>query len=155
MPDFEIRSIPQQHIAAIRLSAAMDQVGEVMGQAFPKLYQAVTEAGAVPAGPPLTRYFSYGGPIIEFECAIPVAERLAGAGDDDDVKPGEIGGGEAAVGMHVGPYDTIGATWEAIGSWVEEQSRVPSDPAWESYLTDPSEEPNPAKWMTEVCMPLR
>ncbi len=57
--------------------------------------------------------------------------------------------------MHVGPYDTIGATWDAMGNWVEEQGRAPADPAWESYLTDPSEEPNPARWMTEVYMPVR
>jgi len=154
MPEFEIRSIPQQHIAAIRLSAAMDQIGEVMGQAFPRLYHAVTETGAVPVGPPLARYFSFGGPIIEFECAIPVEAPFAGA-SDGAVESGEIGGGEAAVGMHVGPYDTIGGTWEAMAAWAEEQGRVPADPGWESYLTDPGEEPDAAKWMTEVYMPVR
>jgi effector-binding domain-containing protein len=151
MTDFEIRFIPAQHTAALRLNAPMDEIGESMGQAFPRIYQAVTEAGVTPTGTPLARYFSFGGPIIDFECAIPVAEPFAGS---DEVRAGTVGGGEAVVGTHVGPYDTIGQTWEALMAWLTEQGREPAGPGWESYLTDPSAEPDPAKWVTEVCLPV-
>ena len=77
-------------------------------------------AGATPAGPPLTRYFTFGEPAIEFECAIPVAAPFAGHGD---IKPSSVGGGDAVVCTHVGPYDTIGQTWEALTQWVSEQGR--------------------------------
>ena len=89
--------------------------------------------------------------MIEFECAIPVAAPFAGHGD---VKPGSVGGGEAVVCTHVGPYDTIGQTWEAMMAWVERTGTDAGRRGWESYLTDPGEEPDPAKWVTEVCMPL-
>lgn len=152
MPDIEIRSIPRQHTAAIRISSPTEQIAEAMSGAFPKLYEAITAAGAVPAGPPLARYFSFGGPVIEFECAAPVANPFTAEGE---VEPGEIGGGEAAVTMHVGPYDTIGETWESMAEWVKQQGREMVGPGWESYLTDPGAEPDPAKWMTEVFMPVK
>lgn len=151
MSEYEIRPVPKYHTAAIKLSAPMDSIGDVMAQAFPKLFHALTKAGAAPAGPPLARYFSFGGPVIEFECAVPVATPFAG---DGEVQPGEVGGGDAAVAVHLGPYDTISQTWEAMTAWVEEQGRVPAGPGWEYYLTDPSEEPDHAKWVTEVYMPV-
>ena len=151
MTDFEIRQVPEQHIAATRHSCSMDDIGETMAQAFPQIFETVTTAGAVPAGPPLGRYFSFGGPVIDFECAIPVAAPFVGEGD---VQPGTIGGGEAAFTTHVGPYDNIGATWEAMMEWLKDQGRAPAGPGWESYLTDPSAEPDSAKWLTEVVVPL-
>jgi effector-binding domain-containing protein len=151
MTDFAIRDVPRQPTAAIRLDCPPEGIGEAMAQAFPRIYEAVTKAGGGPAGAPLARYFSFGGPTIEFECAIPVAAPFAPEGD---VQPSEVGGGEAAFTLHVGPYDTISQTWEALGEWVEGQGREPAGPGWEYYLTDPSEEPDPAKWVTEVYMPV-
>ena len=151
MDDYEFRDVPEQDIAAIRLTSSMDAIGESMSQAFPKIYDTVTKAGAVPAGPPLTRYFSFGGPVIEYECAIPLQAPFAGEGD---VQPGKLGGCEAAVAIHMGPYDTIGATWESLTAWAQEQGRTPSGPGWEYYLTDPSAEPDPSKWVTEVYVPV-
>jgi len=151
MSEFAIRDVPKQHTAAIRLTCPMEAIGETMGQAFPKIFHAVTAAGVEPAGAPLTRYFSFGGPTIEFECAIPVAAPFGGEGE---VQASEIGGGDAAFAVHVGPYDTIGQTWEALTEWVKEQGREPGGPGWEYYLTDPGDEPDPAKWVTEVYMPV-
>ena len=151
MTDFEIRTVPQQHLAALRLTAPMDGIGEAMGQAFSQIYVAVTEAGAEPVGPPLARYFSFGGPTIDFECAIPVA---AAFGDAGDVHASNIDAGEAVAGTHIGPYDTIGETWEAATRWIETHGHTPSGPGWESYVTDPSEEPDPSKWVTEIYLPV-
>jgi effector-binding domain-containing protein len=148
---FEIRTIPLQPIAAMHLSVPQEEIGEAMSRAFPAIFEAVGAAGATPAGPPMARYFDFGDPIIDFECAIPVAAPFAGHGD---VQPSSVGGGEAAVCLHVGPYDTISQTWEAMTAWVGEQGRSPGGPGWESYLTGPDEEPDPSKWVTEVCMPL-
>jgi effector-binding domain-containing protein len=151
MPEFEIRSIPRQHTAAVRMSSPLDGIGEAMGEAFPKVFAAIGKAGGTPAGPPLARYFEMGPEVVEFECAIPIATPFEA---DGEVRPSEVGGGEAAVAMHAGPYDTIGQTWEAVTTWIGKRGRTPAGPGWESYLTDPSEEPDPAKYLTEVCLPV-
>lgn len=151
MPEFEIRSIPKQQTAATVLRVPTEEIGDAMGKAFPAIFQAITAAGVAPAGPPLARYFSFGEPVVEFECAIPVATPFTGHGD---IKASSVGGGDAVVCTHVGPYDTIGQTWEALMAWIGEQGRNPGGAGWESYLTDPGEEPDPAKWVTEVCLPL-
>ena len=152
MSEFEIRSVPRQDTAVVRVTTTPEAIAESMGQALSKAYAAATSSGGAVVGPPFTRYFSFG-ETIDYEAGVPVAAPFEPAGDDE-VKPAEIGGGEAAVAMHVGPYDTISETWEALSTWVETQGRKVASPPWEAYLTDPSTEPDPANWRTEVYQPL-
>ena len=72
----------------------------------------------------------------------------------DEVRPGELGGVEAAVGMHIGPYDTLEQTYSAMMEWIKWQGRSVAGPMWEVYLTDPSSEPDPQVWRTEVFIPV-
>jgi effector-binding domain-containing protein len=69
------------------------------------------------------------------------------------VSPGELGGCEAAVTMHLGPHDTIGQTCGALQAWIEGQGHRASAVMWERYLSDPDAEPDPSKWLTEVAWP--
>ena len=153
MPEFEIRSIRQ---AAHRghgpeRSHRGDRRGDGQG-VLRQVFEAVGAAGVTPAGPPLTRYFTFGEPVIDFECAIPVAAPFTGHGD---VKPGSDRWWRCGACVRTWARMTrIGQTWEAMMAWVSEQGRTPGGAGWESYLTDPSEEPDPSKWVTEVCMPL-
>ena len=151
MSEFEIRDVPSQHTAAIAVSATTEDISEVMGEGFSKAFDAVTRAGATPAGPPLARYFAFGGTTLAFECAIPVAAPFAG---DGEVKPSSVGGGPCVVYTHVGPYATLRETWEAMLAWIGEQGRTSAGPGWESYLTDPGAEPDPAKYVTEIYLPV-
>jgi effector-binding domain-containing protein len=54
----------------------------------------------------------------------------------------------------VGPYDTLGETYAALMRWIGEQGRVVAGPMWEVYWTDPGTEPDPARWRTEVIIPV-
>jgi len=58
------------------------------------------------------------------------------------------------VTVHVGPYDTLSSTYEALQAWIETQGRTPATAMWEVYLTDPDQEPDPSKWRTEVYWPV-
>ena len=88
---------------------------------------------------------------FEFEAGVPVATPIAGG---DEVQPGELGGVEAAVGMHIGPYDTLEQTYTAMMEWITTQGRTVAGPMWETYLTDPDTEPDPQAWRTEVFIPV-
>lgn len=122
-----------------------------MGEALPRAFAAVARSGAHPVGPPFTKYTAYTETSVEFEAGMPVAAPFVAL---DDVVPGELGGCEAAVGMHVGPYDTIGVTYGALQAWIEGQGRTPSTVMWEHYLSNPQTDPDPATWRTEVVWPV-
>ena len=39
-------------------------------------------------------------------------------------------------------------------AWLTQEKRVPGAQMWEIYLTDPAQEPDPAKWRTQICWPV-
>ena len=150
MSSSQIRFVPRQDTAVVAVTSPLDGISESMGKAFEKIFQALGAAGVEPAGPPFARYFNMDEPF-EFEAGVPVATPFAGG---HEVKPSAIGGVEAAVGMHVGPYDTLGQTYTAMMEWITAQGRSVAGPMWETYLTDPSTEPDPQAWRTEVFIPV-
>jgi hypothetical protein len=70
---------------------------------------------------------------------------------------GEPGGpaGPAAVTWHVGSYQGLGNAHHALEEWASKNNRKPAGPPWESYVTDPGQEPDPQKWRTQVFLPLQ
>ena len=150
MTDFEIRTTTEQPTAAIKMTRPITQIGPAMAEAFPKIYHAVVSAGVEPAGMPLARYFDMGPENTTFECAIPVPATFEASGE---VAASSVGGGEAAFILHVGPYDTIGVTWEALMGWVVEQGRSPAGPGWESYIDEPGQVAD-SELRTEIYLPV-
>lgn len=151
MSDYEIRFVPRQDTAVIHLRCDLAEISTVMGEAFGTVFEAVARAGGAPAGEVFARYFEWAGETIDFECGITVQSPFGG---DDVVKASEIGGCEAAVAMHMGPYEELSKTYQALRTWIERQGRRPSSMMWEVYLTDPEQEPDPALWQTEVFQPV-
>ena len=70
MTDFEIRTTTQQHTAAIKMTRPVAQIGPAMGEAFPKIFHAVTSAGMQPAGQPLARYSDFGEALSHHSAAL-------------------------------------------------------------------------------------
>jgi effector-binding domain-containing protein len=151
MSQFEIRHVPRQDTAVIHMRCRPEDISATMGEAFGRIFAAVGQAGATATGPAFARYFEFGPESVDFECGVAVEAPFAGLGD---VQPGELGGVEAAVGLHIGPYDSLHVAYSQMQAWIVAQGRRPASTMWEVYLTDPEEEPDPARWRTEVYWPV-
>ena len=149
MSEFEFRDIPRQHTAVVHVTTPVVAIGAAMGEALPKAFAALGKAGAAPAGPAICKYTEYSEESVTFEAGVPVAAPFA---EDDDVVAGEIGGCEAAVTMHVGPYEAIVETYAKLQAWMEGRGRKPSVVMWEAYLDDP-QTTDPSQLRTEVFWP--
>lgn len=53
-----------------------------------------------------------------------------------------------------GPYDNSGIAHDAIYAFAEQNGYEMAGSPWESYITDPSEEKDPSKWLTKVSYPV-
>ncbi len=78
MPGFEIRSVPRQDTAVIHLRCRPDAISATMGEAFGKVFAAIGQTGATPAGPVFSRYFEFGAEAVDFECGATVAAPFSG-----------------------------------------------------------------------------
>ena len=151
MTSYEIRFVPRLDAAVIPLRCSASEISAAMGQGFGKVFEAVARSGGTPSGPVFARYFEFAEDSIDFECGIAVETPFSG---DGEVEASDLGGCEAAVALHIGPYDTLCQTYEALQAWVEAQGHKPSSVMWEVYLTDPDQEPDPSRWQTGVFQPV-
>ena len=100
---------------------------------------------------PFAIYHQFGPEGVDMECAIPVAQAIAGSGV---IVAGETPSGRVAVVSYFGPYNGLSEAHDALGDWIEAEGLGQDGPPWEVYVTDPGEEPDSAKWQTDVYYPV-
>jgi effector-binding domain-containing protein len=158
----EITERAEQPYVAIRadvtmeqLSGLADRLGEVFGW--------LAERGVAPAGPPFFRYDVIDmAALLTVEAGVPV---LAAVDGDDRVIAGVLPAGRYGTALHVGPYDGLIGAVDNLLQWADSQglewdrSTAGDGEHWgcrlEIYLTDPRQQPDPAKWETQLAFRLK
>jgi AraC family transcriptional regulator len=153
MPTLTIarRELTPQPMLFVRRRCAREELSKAIGECLGGAFGLAQRAGHAIGGHPFTRYPSIGAGLVTIEAGCPVAAPSPGEGE---VEAGFLQGGPAAVAMHAGSYDELGATYAAMERWMEENGYRAAGAPWESYITDPGEHPNPADWRTEIYWPL-
>jgi effector-binding domain-containing protein len=149
--NIELRVLQPHQVASVRQEVSQALVTQSLGQCFRQVREALAEQGVATDGSPFARWHTWG-EHVDMEVGLIVPQAITAAGE---VKPSELPGGPAAIAVHAGPYEGLRATYDAISAWLTRAGREASGGAWEIYLTDPSAEPDPTRWLTEVIFPLR
>ena len=146
----------------IRTQVSMEEMGSGL---IPRLHGEVMawleKHGVAPDGPPFMRYHVINMlGKMDIELGWPVASALPGNGR---VAAGAIPAGRYASLIYTGIMNGIAGN-KALLDWGAEQGLVWDTYAsnqgdgfgarYESYLTDPADEPDMAKWETEVAIRL-
>lgn len=149
--DITVKKLKRRDALVIRGAMRMDELPAFFGQAFGELYGYAARKGAMPDGPPFARYPSVSDERVEVEAGVVVPSAIAGEGR---VEASELPAGDAAVTVHIGPYESMHEAYAAIEAWMQANGRTAGGAPWETYLSDPGQEPDPAKWRTEITWPL-
>lgn len=152
---------PVIHYVGIPITAHLSEFGAPEGPnaMIPHVYQWLADREVVPQGGPLYIYRYVGMPDepLDLTVAVPVAE---------PVKPtsgfvlGSLPAGTYIVGRHLGAPDQIPDSHAKVQQWAEQNEyrldvlRNDDGTLWtghaEHFLTDPTEEPDASKWITEL-----
>ena len=105
-----------------------DDIAGLFADALPRVFAKVAAVGATPASPAFGRYHEFTPDDVDVEIGVGVGSAPGGLASLADCEPGEVGaselpGGPAAVVTHVGPYNTLSATYERLHDWIHEQDR--------------------------------
>jgi effector-binding domain-containing protein len=141
--------LPERSAAVVRIEGPVAELPRLIGEAFGLTEAAIRRSAATISGPPFTRYHSFSPARITGEAGFPFEGVLEA---EDRVHVTLLPGGRVVTATHVGPYDEIAGAWERGQAWIGEQGLTITGPAWECYLTDPSE---PGPPVTEICWPVR
>jgi effector-binding domain-containing protein len=157
----EITERTEQPYAAIRADVTMAELAG-LAHRFGEVFGWLAQRGIAPAGAPFFRYN-----VIDMErqlnveAGVPVAAPVEG---DDQVIAGTLPAGRYATYLHVGPYDGLIGAVDTLLQWADAQglewdsSGAEGGERWgcrlESYLTDPSQQPDASKWETQLAFRL-
>jgi effector-binding domain-containing protein len=163
-PSPRIEHRPAQPYLAIAGSVTMQNIPAIADR-MPEVFEFLAKRGIEPAGPPFFRYHLIDmARELEIEVGVPVAADDAAVTDGGEVRAGTLPAGRYATVTHVGPYDElVGATADLL-AWADreglrwDKTGIPQGERWgcrlEIYHTDPQEEPDPAKYATELAFRL-
>jgi effector-binding domain-containing protein len=125
------------------------QIAEAMGSAFGEVFGFVGQAQIAPISKPMSVYLEMmDGPTMRFRGGVIVSEQDA-AKASGNVKTCTLPAGEVMTTVHVGPYDGLGATHQAMWRHMEESGLACTMPVWEIYIDDPGDT-DPASLRTEI-----
>jgi effector-binding domain-containing protein len=160
----EIVTRAEQPYAAVRARVTMAELGALGGR-LAEVFPWLAARGVAPAGPPFFRYNVIDMERqLEVDAGVPVAAPLNGNGG---VMADVLPAGRYATLTHVGhPSELAAATgtlldWGAARglAWDMSPGEAGDDgERWgsrlEIYLTDPGEEPDMSKWVTQLAFRL-
>ncbi len=158
------KELSPQPVLIVRRRVKRSEIATAIGQMLPHVFQYAQQNGIALSGLPFTRYPEPGLGLMTIEAGM----RVAASGQDaNQIDPawtqtsGEGGvvaetlpGGPAAFTTHTGMYDKLVDAYAALQEWIEAQGLVAAGAPWESYVTDPTDYPDPKDWKTEVFWPL-
>ena len=157
----EIVTRAEQPYVAVRAKVTMDGLGEFAAR-HGEVAAWLGARGLVPAGAPFFRYNVIDMVReLEVEAGFPVAAATEG---DGEIVAGVLPGGRYATLTHTGhPSELIDATRELL-DWAARQglkwdmTQTGQGERWgcrlEMYLTNPDEEPDMSKWVTQLAFRL-
>jgi effector-binding domain-containing protein len=146
--------IERKHIDPQRVAFASTVIADqVWGPAYGPLLGRVLEhldcANVRPTAPPFARFTVFVD-RVELDAGIPVKDAPEAYG----IRIGELPGGDAAIGRHIGPPSELGTAHEAVRSWINQRGFL-VHAFWEIYLTDARIEPDERHWQTDIVYLIR
>ena len=131
---------PALRVVAKRLQVDLPSIGPTLGQAFGEVFAAISAANVEAAGPPFVIYHSMPTPgePLDIEVCTPVSGTLA---PPAPWRMTELAPGTFASQLHVGPYETVGTTYDLLSAWIPDHGLAIAGPPREAYLSPPSTPP--------------
>jgi effector-binding domain-containing protein len=151
----------EQPYSAIKGVVTMRTISAIADR-LPEVFGWLGARGVEPAGAPFFRYNRIDmDTTLEIEAGVPLAAPVTGQGD---VLAGVLPAGRYAVLAHTGHPDDLRAVTARLLDWAAAEGlawdvrETSEGDRWgcrlESYLTDPAEQPDMAKWDMELAFRL-
>ena len=143
------------YLGITTVNAAMDQMPTLFEQGYASIAEYGAKNNIEFIGPPIGLYTDYD-ETNHTMTTTPAMEVAAGTTvpADSGFTVVDLPAGEALHHQHVGSFDGLMGVHEALSGQLQEQNLTMGKYAIEVYLTDPAQEPDDSKWVTDVYYQL-
>jgi AraC family transcriptional regulator len=145
--EIRIERLPKQYTAFERATVPWSGIGEAFGRIFGEVVAYAGSHGAAPSAA-FAQYPEMREQDVDMIAGFVVSNPITPSGS---IEAGELPEGDAAICLHVGPYEELSKPYAAIEEWLKTSGREQQGLPWEVYLSMPDE--NPPR--TEIVFPLK
>ncbi|MBD80445.1 MAG: hypothetical protein CL840_16130 [Crocinitomicaceae bacterium] len=151
--DFVVEEVVVEAIPYLSMtdSCTVEMISESLGKMYGAIMGHCGENQVESAGAPFAIYHSWDGKATRVEAGIPLAEAIKGT---DAIESKTLYAGNALKLVYMGPYDQGEVAHNAVADYAEANGKEIVGPPWEVYVTDPGNEPDPNKYITEIYYPI-
>jgi DNA-binding transcriptional MerR regulator len=151
LPELTVEEVPARTYAVVRDRVRMEDLPRVIPQHIATTHEWVAGHGGFQGAPMASVGPADESGLLDLEVGWPVD------GSQTPAAPLELVTYEptrAVVHRHVGPYERLHQTYAMLEAALAAAELRPKAPARESYATNPEEEPDAEKWVTEIVWPV-
>lgn len=147
---FQINEVQmkEKHYIMSRDEVAFSNIQRFYTRNMGAIFKKIQNEGFVMDGSPSGLFFKYNekNGVTDMAAAIPVTESISLAG----LTTYTIPAGPVASLDYYGDYAQTQEAHEAIDEYMKDRSLLYNPPVVEEYVTDPLEEKDPNKWLTQI-----
>jgi effector-binding domain-containing protein len=148
---FALTTEAPQPAAVMHAEVPIAHLRTVFDRGFGEVMRVIRAQRVDVTGPPFGFYPRMPTDTVEVLVGFPVSRPIT---PDGDVTPFELPGGRVVTGMHVGPYERLERSYAELTKWAAAERHALAPGMWESYLSDPGQEPDVERWQTKITWPL-
>jgi DNA-binding transcriptional MerR regulator len=148
--EITVRGVSQRTLLSTMVSTSPDSVSRELTAAYGRLFGYLQEMDVEPLDAPMAVYHRCDDERWDVEACVPVAEDAQG---NDEIYKRDMPACHAVVTVHRGPYEGLGAAYQAVLSCLDENGHKASGPAFDRYLNDP-QVVDPHDLLTEIVWPI-
>nr|WP_321354225.1 SRPBCC family protein [uncultured Draconibacterium sp.] len=146
-----LEEVKEMTYAGIRETVPFIEVSREMSEMYSEISKFLAQKEIEMAGMPFAMYHLMDEENIDLECGIPIDADVEG---NRTVKVATFPTTTCACLDFYGDYSNLQEGHIALQKWVEAHGFNLASAPMEIYLTDPQQEPDPAKWLTRICYPV-
>ncbi|WP_319500061.1 SRPBCC family protein [uncultured Draconibacterium sp.] len=143
--------IAEMKYAGIRETVPFIEVSREMSEMYSEISRFLAQKEIEMAGMPFALYHLMDEENIDLECGIPIDAAIEG---NKIVKVATFPTTTCACLDFYGDYSNLQEGHIVLQKWVEAHGFNLASAPMEIYLSDPQQEPDPAKWITRICYPV-
>lgn len=137
---------------SVRDTASYGTVSAKMTLMFNKISGFLKSRNLSPTGPPFTVFHSHSIPYFDIEAGMPVSTR---ADTKNGINCYSLDYRKALMVKYFGSRKQVSKAYIALESFIKENGLLVAGSPWEEYITNPSIEPDTAKWQTNIYFPVK
>jgi len=151
--NFEEITMAPKPALSVAINTDIAHLSEEMGKAYKQIMNYIKANALTITGAPYSLYEKWNPPTeVSFVAAVPVNKKVTG---NANIKMTETPSGKMLKVVYFGAYDKTGYIYKAYDKYAASNKLETRGGPWEEYITDPTTEPDTAKWQTNIYFQIK